>query len=150
MESTENTAAAPAALDKAGFFSRCEEIGVPPSRISAEFKVSSQTIRNWRKKDDAEEMPAWVSLACIAIAAVKDGKASADDVGAVTVAGLSEWQARHGFRTYADTAAVFSIKRQAVHNWYKRQRFPKWLGLACAGYDLWVESLDDKNPAATA
>lgn len=128
-------------MDKKEFFAWCAERGLARSQdISAAFRVSSQTIRNWDRKPDSSPMPAWVPLACAAIDGLAAGTVSAAELAPMTVTRLSKWQSRHRFRTYDDTAAVFSIKRQAVHNWYKRQSLPRWLSLACAGYDIGIQS----------
>lgn len=137
-------------MDKQAFFLWCDrrELRRNPE-IALAFRVSSQTIRNWQRKDDSEPMPAWIPLACVALDTVAAGAASEDRLDGMTVARLSEWQGRHKFRTYEDTANVFQIKRQAVHNWYKRQRFPKWLPLACLGFDIvGTGSLKDSAGAA--
>jgi hypothetical protein len=103
--------------------------------ISAVFCVSSQTIRNWRKRGDGEAMPAWVPLACDGYDALTDGDGGLPILPKVTVSWLSDWQKRHSLETYEDTAGVFDLTRQAVHNWFKRGRFPRWLAIACAGHD---------------
>jgi len=124
------------AMDKKDFFLWCDQRELRSNpEIAAAFRVSSQTIRNWQRKEEADQMPAWIPLACLAIETVAAGE-PVPVAETMTVARLSEWQGRHRFKTYEDTACVFQIKRQAVHNWYKRQRFPKWLPLACLGYDV--------------
>jgi len=123
------------------FFTWCEARGLRDNTpIAAVFSVSSQTIRNWRRKGGAEELPAWVPLACDGFVALGGDGARLPVLPPVTVGWLSSWQGRHSLRTYEDTARVFSIKRQAVHNWYKRGRFPRWLALACAGHDARIRS----------
>lgn len=126
-----------ARMDRDRFFAWCESRGLTRNQdISEAFRVSSQTIRNWHRKESSDPLPAWVPLACLAVEALASGKAVPAKGAPMTVARLAAWQSRHGFMTYDDTARVFSVTRQAVHNWYKRQRFPKWLALACLGYDL--------------
>jgi hypothetical protein len=127
--------AADGGMKRDEFFQWCEARGLRDNTpIATVFSVSSQTIRNWRKKDGADELPAWVPLACDGFEALSAG-GRAPSLPPITVEWLSSWQVRHALRTYEDTARVFAIKRQAVHNWYKRGRFPRWLALACAGHD---------------
>lgn len=59
---------------------------------------------------------------------------------ATKVPELKDWQHKYGFKTYKATGDVFGITRQAVHNWFKRDKFPRWLSIACAGYDLSIQS----------
>lgn len=133
-------------MDRDRFFAWCEAHGLTRNQdISEAFRVSSQTIRNWHRKKPSELLPAWVPLACLAVEALASGETKPSRAAPMTVARLSDWQSRHGFRTYDDTAGVFSVTRQAVHNWYKRQRFPKWLSLACLGYDIVVRSRHGKE-----
>jgi len=132
------------------FFNWCEARGLRDNTpIAAVFSVSSQTIRNWRRKDDGEELPAWVPLACDGFDALA-GEGHPQSLPPVTVEWLSSWQVRHSLRTYEDTARIFVIKRQAVHNWYKRGRFPKWLPLACAGHDARIHSKVGRVDSAAA
>ena len=138
-------------MDKEAFFAWCDERELTRNQgISAAFRVSSQTIRNWQRKEPSDPMPAWVPLACAALDAISAGEVSSERALPMTVSRLSEWQASHRFKTYDDTANVFSIKRQAVHNWYKRQRFPRWLALACIGYDIRTRGVASKDSAAAA
>lgn len=135
-------------MDRDSFFAWCEEHELSRNQdISEAFRVSSQTIRNWYRKGSSDPLPAWVPLACYAVEALANGSAKPRQAAPMTVSRLSEWQSRHGFRTYDDTAGVFAIKRQAVHNWYKRQRFPKWLALACLGHDLSSKGQHGKESA---
>lgn len=137
-------------MDKQAFFLWCSRRDLTRNpEIAAAFRVSSQTIRNWQRKKDDSPMPAWVPLACSGLEVVLAGEAPDDAVLPMTVSRLSEWQGRHRFKTYEDTGDVFRITRQAVHNWYKRQRFPDWLPLACFGYDVSSgKSLKDSAGAA--
>lgn len=133
------------------FFAWCDERELTRNNgISSSFRVSSQTIRNWLRKEPEELMPAWVPLACDALDAISAGEVDAARAEPMTVSRLAEWQASHKFKTYDDTANVFSIKRQAVHNWYKRQRFPRWLALACIGYDIRTRRSASKDSATAA
>lgn len=128
-------------MNKDEFFSWCEARGLADNTpIAAVFSVSSQTIRNWRRKAADEALPAWVPLACDGFDALAGGGRGLPILPPITIGWLAGWQARHGLQTYEDTAQVFSIKRQAVHNWYKRGRLPRWLALACAGHDARIHS----------
>jgi DNA-binding XRE family transcriptional regulator len=114
-------------MNSIDFFKWCEEQNLLSNvEISKTLNVSAQTIRNWRNK---ESLPNWVYFACIAIE--KDFIPMS-----FTVSDLKSWQIQNNLQTYEQTGSVFGIKRQAVHQWFRRGRFPKWLGLACEGYNL--------------
>lgn len=127
-------------MTKDGFFAWCAKRHLTENTpIAAVFCVSSQTIRNWRKREGGEELPAWVPIACDGYDSLTGGAGGLPRLPKVTVSWLGEWQARHGLQTYDDTGAVFDLTRQAVHNWFKRGRFPRWLALACAGHDARIQ-----------
>lgn len=151
-------------LKKSEFFSWCARHGLKEtSDVVAVIPVSGQTVRNWmNKRKDDDELAPWVYFATrfydIKMGAEADLKGvrldSAGDEGkdsaqhlpppllpAMSVSDLKDWQHRHGFTTYKATGDVFGIKRQAVHNWFKRDSFPRWLSIACAGYDLSIQSM---------
>lgn len=121
------------------FFAWCEDRDISSnSAISTVFSPSSQTIRNWRQRSSDFVMPTWLSLAC------KGFDSLANDgppiLPKITIGWFRSWQRRNCLKTYYDTSRIFGLKRQAVHNWFKRGRFPKWLALACAGHDARVSS----------
>ena len=84
------------------------------SAIAGSFMVSSQTIRNWRKLD---EVPCWVDFA---LHAVREGSTSTN----FDFSDFKKWQRDNGVSTYEQTGNIFGIKRQAVHQWFRRGRFP--------------------------
>ncbi|MCZ7861251.1 hypothetical protein O9X98_07495 [Agrobacterium salinitolerans] len=135
-------------FDKKDFFAWCASKGLTkPEEIKDYFRLSGQTIRNWEKDVKSEnsedhEIAFWVRLAIAYYerSAGKDGKITPATLENMTFSDLKKWQNEHGFKTYESTAAVFNIKRQAVHLWHKRQKIPAWVALACAGYDFWVQS----------
>jgi len=109
------------------FFIWCGEKGLISNKIIAEsFNVSAQTVRNWKKKED---LPLWVSFACLAL----ENNYTADDF---SFSDFKSWQKRNNIITYEETGNAFGIKRQAIHQWFRRGRFPKWISLACFGYNL--------------
>lgn len=150
------------------------------SDVVSVIPVSGQTVRNWTNKlGDDEELAPWVYFATryydetggrdadlrgyresyLLEHGLPDPRDSAGDddedgydffLPRMTVSELKDWQHRHGFTTYKATGDVFGIKRQAVHNWFKRDRFPRWLSIACAGYDLSIQSMTKvrRNKAA--
>jgi DNA-binding transcriptional regulator YiaG len=135
-------------FDKKDFFAWCASKDLTkPEEIKNYFRLSGQTIRNWEKdvkSGDPEdlEIAFWVRLAIAYYegSAGKDGKIAPAILENMTFSDLKKWQNEHGFKTYESTAAVFNVKRQAVHLWGKRQKIPAWVALACAGYDFWVQS----------
>jgi hypothetical protein len=122
------------------FFAWCEVRGIEGnSAISTVFSPSSQTIRNWRQRQGDFVMPTWLTLACNGFDTLSnDGPPI---LPKVTIGWFTSWQRRNHFKTYYDTSRIFGLKRQAVHNWFKRGRFPKWLALACAGHDVRVSAV---------
>ena len=109
------------------FFNWCESKNLNSSASIAEkFKVSSQTIRNWQK---SETVPVWVRYAMECVS--HDCKVETFDF-----THFKEWQRRQNVTTYEQTGVLFGIKRQAVHQWFRRGKFPNWLGLACTGYEM--------------
>lgn len=131
-------------MKKSEFFDWCVRHRLnETSDIVTVIPVSGQTVRNWMKKHpDEDELAPWVDFACHYYdeTAGENGDLVASSLPAMTVSELKEWQLRHGFKTYKATGDVFQIKRQAVHNWHKRGKFPRWLSIACAGYDLSIQS----------
>jgi hypothetical protein len=131
-------------MKKSEFFDWCARHQLETTRdIVAIIPVSGQTVRNWMKKlPDDDDLAPWVEYAChyYDVTAGETGTLAPSDLPSMTVSELKEWQIGHGFKTYKATGDVFGIKRQAVHNWHKRGKFPRWLALACAGYDLSIQS----------
>jgi hypothetical protein len=131
-------------FDKKDFFAWCAKHGLhKPEEIARYFRLSGQTIRNWDKDikkgtETALRLASWVGLATglYDASAGKDGKIVPSDIDAMTFEELEKWRNLHGFSTYESTANAFSIKRQAVHLWHKRQTIPPWVALACAGYNF--------------
>lgn len=131
-------------MNKSEFFEWCARHHLQTTRdIVAIIPVSGQTVRNWLKKQaDDDGLAPWVGYACHFYdeTAGKTARLSPSDLPSMTVSELKDWQISHDFKTYKATGDVFGIKRQAVHNWHKRGKFPRWLALACAGYDLSIQS----------
>lgn len=142
-------------MDKVEFFKWCDERNLIKSADIAEpFRLSSQTVRNWLKdvaKDDTNtSLYSWVGYACLVLDTEDDRNNSVANFPPMTFAGLADWERRHGFKTYEETAGVFGIERQAVHNWHKRANLPKWLALGCAGYDKYVEAINIEENLSAA
>lgn len=135
-------------FDKRDFFAWCSERGLDrPEDIASYFRLSGQTIRNWKKDIDSGEVERlelayWVRLAVGFYEKTAGGKGCPErfDQPDMSFSTLKAWQNRHGFKTYEATADIFQIKRQAVHLWHKRQKIPAWVALACAGYDCSIQS----------
>lgn len=131
-------------MNKSEFFEWCARHHLQTTRdIVAIIPVSGQTVRNWQKKQaDDEGLAPWVSFACLFYDHTYGETAELEpaNLPTVTFADLKSWQISHDFKTYKATGDVFGIERQAVHNWHKRGKLPRWLGLACAGYDLSIQS----------
>ena len=114
-------------MNSVEFFDFCKSNGlISYSDISEKFCVSSQTIRNWEKR---KILPYWVYLATFSVNA-------GIDVKKYSFSDFKKWQKKYNLNTYADTGDIFSVKRQAIHQWFRRGKFPDWLGIACVGYDV--------------
>ncbi|MTH97579.1 hypothetical protein [Roseibium sp. RKSG952] len=139
------------------FFAWCADFDFKDSEgnfankeIGAAFNLSQQTIRNWQKQDQSSRLPIWVGYVLFLF----DLHADLSDSGTwvfpksepPSVRDIMDWRHRAGLSSYEDVGSVFSITRQAVYNWYSRGRFPKWLGLACAGHDAVFRSNSDEVP----
>lgn len=131
-------------MKKIEFFNWCARHQLATTRdIVAIIPVSGQTVRNWIKKlQDEDDLASWVGLVCHYYdgTAGESSELSPSDIPSMTVSELKDWQMCHGLKTYKATGDIFGIERQAVHNWHKRGKFPRWLALACAGYDLSIQS----------
>lgn len=139
------------------FFAWCTDFGFKDAEgnfankeIASVFNLSQQTVRNWQKQDPSSALPVWVGYVLFLF----DLQATLDETGAwvfpkadaPSVQDVKDWRHRAGLSSYEDVGAVFSITRQAVYNWYSRGRFPKWLGLACAGHDAVFRSNSNEAP----
>jgi hypothetical protein len=116
------------------FFEFCKAHGLNTApEIAAAFNVSSQTIRNWRA---GKRLPGWLSLACTAYAKHRDNLIDImPTYPRMTVDWFKGWQRRNGLNTYEKTGLIFGLKRQAIHNWFRRKKFPNWIVLGCIGLD---------------
>jgi hypothetical protein len=123
------------------FFTWCASRGLVSNRaISQALFRTPQTIQNWRvKMEQGEAPPKHLSLECAGFDAVKAGCA----MPSPGIASFKTWQNAHGLKTLETVGSVFGHTRQAVHNWFAREKLPRWLQLACVGYEL---SLKDKGP----
>lgn len=130
------------------FFEFCKNIGLKSHAVIAEFfLVNEQTINNWKKRakdgtgDISQTLPGWVPYSCYAITRLgSDIQVHCSHYMTgfpnMSIDWFKEWQNRHTLTTYQSTGDVFGVSRQAVHNWFCRNRFPKWISLSCIGYDL--------------
>ncbi|WP_156883444.1 hypothetical protein [Salipiger mucosus] len=100
--------------------------------------TSAQTLRNWRGKG---RTPLWVDHATRAISCGCEPLV-------LTVTTVKDWQIRNGLDTYEATAKVFGYKRQAVHQWFSRGSFPRWLAMAAPGYEIKDHLSDPGNVSA--
>lgn len=134
-------------ISYADFFRICSSFGKEDKlEIADLFLISEQTVHNWRKKikdgQGDQLMPGWVFYSLFALRAL-DAQPDAycvramPDFPQVSVDWFKDWQRRNGLRTYHQTGQVFAVSRQAVHNWFCRNRFPQWIALSCIGYDLY-------------
>lgn len=131
----------------AEFFAWCEKNGLADDRsISNAFSCTHQTVHNWRSGRSRMQngVPRHVQLQTIGFAAAKSGKHSLPPN-----AGMAEfdaWRAERGMGSLEATGRAFGLTRQAIHNWVKRERLPRWIHLACLGHDLEAGKNSGSNP----
>ena len=126
------------------FCSWCDRHGLRTNACIADvFKVSSQTIRNWRKKDKEKFLPSWVRLACAGYEAyLETGHDGRTNFPPMTVNSFNRWKTRNGLDTCEQIGHVFGLTRQAVHNWSSRGHYPSYVSMACLGYE-WLKKVPD-------
>lgn len=138
-------------MNKIEFFKWCRDHHLTQTRdIAITFRLSDQTVRNWERHvveaqtnpDSSLELNYWVDLA-IEVFDHYIGDYRGEDcfrrvpkLAPMGFSDLKKWQQRHGLSTYKDTADLFHIERQAVHNWLDRDRYPRWLPFACEAINL--------------
>lgn len=135
------------------FFEWCERAGLATnSEISRAFSISTQTVRNWRR-NSSRALKAWVWLAVegyeVCMRAMDAAGGPLPGLPRVTVGWFSEWMTRNAFRTYEEAGLALGLTRQAVHNWYRRNRFPNWLALACLGVEKRRRSMSKRDVQRT-
>ncbi|MGY3582228.1 hypothetical protein ACVIGB_000847 [Bradyrhizobium sp. USDA 4341] len=117
------------------FFWWCETAGlVTNGAIAAAFSMSPQTVKNWRADLD-RALKAWVWLAVEGYEACARIGRELPGLPAVTGLWFQRWMSRNRIESLAATAKLLGLTRQAVHNWFARNRFPNWLALACLGLE---------------
>ena len=132
----------------AAFFEWCATNGLTSDRLVASaFGRTPQTVRNWKRaltRSPAPVPPLHLSLSCEGYeAARRSTEATVPDFAEPTVGWFQTWRLVHGLDTLEATGDAFGLTRQAIHNWHKRRRLPRWLPLACLGFE------ERKTPSAT-
>jgi hypothetical protein len=121
------------------FFDWCRVQGLESDRhIAAAFGRTPQTVRNWKRNQEAASAspPLHLTLACKGYEASRRSSGElVPPFPEMTVGWFSMWRQNHGLSTLESTGEAFGLTRQAIHNWHKRHRLPRWLPLACLGYE---------------
>lgn len=121
------------------FFVWCAGQGLTGNQeISAAFGRTPQTVRNWRCKRTRSRLgvpPRHLGLACAGYAEARRQTGQVAPLPEVALAWFDSWRVNHGLATLEATGVAFGLTRQAIHNWSKRGRLPRWLPLACLGYE---------------
>lgn len=122
------------------FFQWCRSHGLQTDRqIATAFARTPQTIRNWKRGQTGEQSvlpPLHLSLACKGYEfAHAHGTHRNDSSQEPSMSWFQNWRHHHGLDTLEATGDAFGLTRQAVHNWHKRGRLPRWLPMACLGYE---------------
>jgi len=122
------------------FFSWCDRQGLKADREIAEaFGMTPQTVRNWKHRLEAGEgvPPTYLGLACVGFESARStGNGEVPRLEPMTVDFFKTWREHRGLETLESTGGAFGLTRQAIHNWFKRDRLPRWLPLACLGYEV--------------
>lgn len=127
-------------MNRDEFFAWCHDMDLRSNgAIAKAFRLSTQTVRNWRTKrggpDGAWEVPRWAVLACRGLEALREDPAI-ELPREMSLRAFARFQKRNGLATYVRTGRAFGLTRQAVHNWFQEgRRFPHWVPLACLGYE---------------
>lgn len=121
------------------FFAWCKQHGLKGDKmIALAFGMTPQTVRNWRLKLQKGEgqPPAWLKLACRGFEVAKaETEEPMPSFPKVDMTWFEVWRNHHKLKTLELTGAAFGVTRQAIHNWHKRASLPRWLPLACLGYE---------------
>lgn len=120
------------------FFAWCDRQGLKTDRLIAlAFGMTPQTVRNWKalRKDKRRVPKAWLELACLGY---EMARAVSEELippfPLVSSEWFDIWRREHGQSTLEHTGHAFGVTRQAVHNWRIRKRLPRWLPIACVGF----------------
>lgn len=121
------------------FFEWCERQGLAGDRrVSEAFGRTPQTVRNWKRNVSGATgaiPPLHLSLSCLGHEVSKRDGISGPLPEEISLVWFQEWRKGAGLETLEATGEAFGLTRQAIHNWHKRRRLPKWLPLACLGYE---------------
>lgn len=115
------------------FFASCAARGLRTDReIACAFRRTQQTITNWRALvAHGARPPRHLGLEVAGYDLVQAGAAEPRP----GIAAFKAWQNKLGLGTLEAVGGVFGCTRQAVHNWFSRERLPRWLPLACMGHE---------------
>lgn len=127
-------------MNKKDFFQWCKERNLnTDNEISSFFNVTNQTLKNWKKYDDNKKMRHWIAIVCEGhdLIIKKGCNLNREEM---TIAKFNLWRDKNSIETYNESGLIFDIKRQAIHNWFKRGKIPKWLSLTCNAFDIIKEN----------
>lgn len=126
------------------FFAWCESQGLKSDRlIATAFAMTPQTVRNWkaRLRSGGGAPPVYLGLACLGYEASRRHHGDlVPPFPSMSLRWFEAWRRHHGLTTLERTGEAFGLTRQAVHNWFKRESLPRWLPLACLGYERRLDS----------
>lgn len=136
------------------FFAWCAGHSLTSNQeISAAFGRTPQTVRNWRCNRTRSRLgvpPQHLSLACGGYAEARRQNAEVTPLPDVAPVWFETWRRNHGLATLEATGLAFGLTRQAIHNWSKRGRLPRWLPLACLGYETRNPTGGELDPGSAA
>ena len=127
------------------FFAWCQRQGFRNDReIANAFGMTPQTVRNWKAKvrPGSSTPPVYLSLACLGFEATRPAGGGVAKPPEWGVEWFEAWRHHHNLQTLERTGGAFGLTRQAVHNWFKRKSLPRWLPLACIGYERRTSRLE--------
>ena len=122
----------------AEFFTWCTANELSDDRaISQALSCTHQTVHNWRtgRSRGARGLPRHVYLQTLGFEARQTETPGGLSV-ASSIAAFDAWRAERGLESLEKTGIAFGMTRQAIHNWVRRERLPRWIELASLGYDV--------------
>ena len=120
------------------FFDWCARQGLHTDRnIADAFGRTPQTVRNWKKaRASGAAPPLRLELACLGYEASRRRTGELiPPFPEMSLGWFEMWCRSHGLATLEAAGDAFGLTRQAIHNWHKRGHLPRWLPLACLGYE---------------
>lgn len=130
------------------FYERCLANGLTTTiSIADAFSVGGQTVRNWLGDRTAKtplERP-WVWMALVGYEHLRQTHPDESPMQLITriktnaqrmdFERFEDWCQDQNLGPYREVAGAFGLTKQAVNQWFRRNRIPAWIPLAMLGYE---------------